>query len=285
MASMPPTPELLDAVERLPPADARPAVDPAFARASDDHFRLRNLLSRFRLPFAVGLILVALDALCGLALPVLIRDGIDQGVNRGVMTAVWVASVLALGVVLVDWVIQSASTRITGRTGERFLYTLRVKIFSHLQRLGLDYYERELGGRILTRMTTDVDALSSFLQTGLVTAMVSLMSFFGILIALCLLDLQLMIVVGLVLPVLVVATLIFRGVSGRRPAGERRGFADQPGVPPRALQRATIRRAVGPLPANPDPQPALHLDLLPVRPVPQQSRRGTRPGPGGRPVP
>ena len=71
--------------------------------------------------------------------------------------------------VLADWLVQSAETRLTGRTGERLLYTLRVKIFAHLQRLGLDYYERELSGRIMTRMTTDVDALSTFLQTGLVT--------------------------------------------------------------------------------------------------------------------
>ena len=73
---------------------------------------------------------------------------------------------------------------VTGRTGERLLYTLRVKIFAHLQRLGLDYYERELSGRIMTRMTTDVDALSTFLQTGLITAMVSVLTFVGILVAL-----------------------------------------------------------------------------------------------------
>ncbi|HEY9292283.1 MAG TPA: ABC transporter ATP-binding protein, partial [Microlunatus sp.] len=215
MASMPPTQELLDAVDKLPPADARPAVDPAFARASDDHFRLGNLLAKFRRPFIVGLILVAADAVCGLALPVLIRNGIDDGVSRGVMTGIWIASLLALAVVLLDWVIQIGAMRITGRTGERFLFTLRVKIFSHLQRLGLDYYEREMGGRILTRMTTDVDALSSFLQTGLVTALVSLMSFFGILIALCILNIRLMIVVALVLPILIITTLVFRRVSGR----------------------------------------------------------------------
>lgn len=215
LASMPPTPELLNALEKLPPADDQPAVDPEFARASDDHFRLGTLLAAFRVPFIAGLILVAVDALCGLVIPILIRNGIDDGVNRQVMTAVWVASALALVVVLIDWVIQVASIRITGRTGERFLYTLRVKIFSHLQRLGLDYYEREMGGRILTRMTTDVDALSSFLQTGLVTAVVSLLSFFGILIALLILNLQLMMVVGLVVPVLVVATVIFRQMSAR----------------------------------------------------------------------
>ncbi|MFZ0218311.1 MAG: ABC transporter ATP-binding protein [Candidatus Dormiibacterota bacterium] len=215
LASMPPTPELLDAVERLPAADAEPHVDPAFARASDDHFHLGHLLSRFRVPFGIGLGLVALDALAGLALPVLIRNGIDDGVTQGAVIAVLVAAAIGLAVVLVDWVIQIVETRITGRTGERFLYTLRVKTFAHLQRLGLDFYEREMAGRIMTRMTTDVDALSSFLQTGLVTALVSLLSFFGILIALLFLDIHLMIVVACILPVLIAATLIFRQKSSR----------------------------------------------------------------------
>ncbi len=90
---------------------------------------------------------------------------------------------LGLGLVLAQWAAQIAETRMTGRTGERVLYSLRVKIFAQLQRLGLDYYERELTGKIMTRMTTDVDSLSTFLQTGLVTAVVSVFTFFGILIA------------------------------------------------------------------------------------------------------
>lgn len=149
----------------------------------------------------------------GLLLPVLIRHGIDEGVNRLAIGAVWAASALALVTVLVQWVAQTAETRMTGRTGERVLYALRLKIFAQLQRLGLDYYERELTGRIMTRMTTDVDALSTFLQTGLVTAFVSVVTFFGIMVALLVLDLQLALVVFATLPVLAVATYFFRRSS------------------------------------------------------------------------
>ncbi|CAM5730717.1 ABC transporter ATP-binding protein OS=Streptomyces fumanus OX=67302 GN=GCM10018772_06270 PE=4 SV=1 [Streptomyces fumanus] len=89
---------------------------------------------------------------------------------------------------LAQWAAQTGEIRMTGRTGERVLYALRLKIFAQLQRLGLDYYERELTGRIMTRMTTDVDALSTFLQTGLVTAFVSVVTFFGIMVALLVID-------------------------------------------------------------------------------------------------
>ncbi|MFF7774846.1 ABC transporter ATP-binding protein [Streptomyces tanashiensis] len=207
------TPELIAAVEALPPATDTPEIDEARAVSPEDAYGLRRLLRGFGAPLLISLGLVALDAGAGLLLPVLIRHGIDEGVNRLAIGAVWAASALALVTVLVQWVAQTAETRMTGRTGERVLYALRLKIFSQLQRLGLDYYERELTGRIMTRMTTDVDALSTFLQTGLVTAFVSVVTFFGIMVALLVLDLQLALVVFATLPVLAVATYYFRRSS------------------------------------------------------------------------
>lgn len=210
---MPATPELLAQVAALPPADDEPAVDEARAAAAEDSYGLRRLLRGFWAPLAISLGLVTLDAGSGLLLPVLIRHGIDQGVEQAALGAVWVASGLALLLVLGQWAAQFAETRMTGRTGERVLYALRVKIFAQLQRLGLDYYERELTGKIMTRMTTDVDSLSSFLQTGLVTAVVSVLTFFGILVALLVLDVELALIVFATLPVLVLATVVFRRKS------------------------------------------------------------------------
>ncbi|MET9377090.1 ABC transporter ATP-binding protein [Streptomyces sp. NPDC003035] len=207
------TPELLAAVEALPPATDTPDVDEAQAVTPEKSYGLRRLLRGFGLPLLLSLGLVAVDAGMGLLLPVLIRHGIDEGVNQLAVGAVWAASALALLTVVVQWVAQTAEIRMTGRTGERVLYALRLKIFAQLQRLGLDYYERELTGRIMTRMTTDVDALSTFLQTGLVTAFVSVVTFFGIMVALLVLDLQLALVVFATLPVLAVATYFFRRSS------------------------------------------------------------------------
>ncbi|MFC9285904.1 ABC transporter ATP-binding protein [Streptomyces sp. NPDC057052] len=213
LAGTPATPELLAQVEALPPATDVPDVDEARAVAAEDSYGLRRLLRGFGLPLLISLGLVAVDAGTGLLLPVMIRHGIDDGVTRMAVGAVWAASLLALLAVLAQWVAQTAEIRMTGRTGERVLYALRLKIFAQLQRLGLDYYERELTGRIMTRMTTDVDALSTFLQTGLVTAFVSVVTFFGIMAALLVLDVQLALVVFATLPPLVVATFFFRRAS------------------------------------------------------------------------
>ncbi|GAB2446217.1 ABC transporter ATP-binding protein [Streptomyces incanus] len=213
LADSPATPELLAQVAALPPAGDVPDVDERRAVQPEESYGLRRLLRGFRRPLLLSLALVAVDAGAGLLLPVLIRHGIDAGVTRAVLGAVWAAALLALLAVVVQWAAQTGEIRMTGRTGERVLYSLRLKIFAQLQRLGLDYYERELTGRIMTRMTTDVDALSTFLQTGLVTAFVSVVTFFGIMVALLVIDVQLALIVFTTLPPLILATYFFRRAS------------------------------------------------------------------------
>ncbi len=210
LAGLPPSPELLAKVDALPPATDQPQVPPETARTADPRFGIRTVLRGVRRGMLIGLGLVAIDALAQIALPALVRSGIDRGVTHHHLTQLYVVSGIALAIVLGDWVATAAQTFVTGRTGESLLYTLRVKTFAQLQRLGLDYYERELSGRIMTRMTTDVDALSTFFQTGLATAVVSLLSFVGVLIAILLLDWELGLVIVALLPILAVATVLFR---------------------------------------------------------------------------
>ena len=225
LVSLPPSPELLAQVDALPPANDQPDVDLAGARAGDRHFTLRRLLRPLTVALIIGLVLDGLDALAGLALPALVRNGIDHGVETKVFHAILLVSLVGLAIVLADWLVNRAETMVVGRNGERLLFTLRVKLFAQLQRLGLDFYEREMSGRIMTRMTTDVDALSTFLQTGLVTMVSSVLTFFGVLAALLIIDLQLGLAVLCIVPVLVAATLVFRSKSARAYAESRERVA------------------------------------------------------------
>ena len=221
LAGIPASPELLAQVDALPPATDTPGIDPRQARAADPHFTLRRLLRPFAVAFMVGLVLDGLDALANLAMPALVRGGIDHGVEAQAIGVVLAVSAAALLIVLADWVITAVQTRVVGRNGERLLYTLRVKIFAHLQRLGLDFYERELAGRIMTRMTTDVEALSSFLQTGLISFVNSLLTFAGVLIALLVINLTLGLTVLAILPFALAATVVFQRGSSRAYADAR----------------------------------------------------------------
>ena len=215
IGSVPPSPELLARVEALPPVKDKPNVPLAQARAGDAAFTLRKLLRPIAWALVAGLVLNGLDAGANLALPVLVRGGINQGVQAGMLHVVLLLALIGLGVVVADWLVNIASTMVVGRNGERLLYTLRVKIFAQLQRLGLDFYEREMSGRIMTRMTTDVDALSTFLQTGFVTTVSSLLTFFGVLAAMLVINVRLGLLVLAIVPVLAVATVVFRLKSSR----------------------------------------------------------------------
>jgi ATP-binding cassette, subfamily B, bacterial len=223
LADIPPTPELLAKVDALPPASDTPDVSRDWARAPDPHFTLRRLLKPFAVALTVGLILDGLDALAGIVQPLLVRNGIDNGVLTHAFHAIIVIALAALAIVIADWGVNAYQTVVVGRNGERLLYSLRVKIFAHLQRLGLDFYEREMTGRIMTRMTTDVDALSSFLQTGLITMVNSALSFIGVLIALLFINLRLGLTLLTIVPLLIAATIVFRARSSRayREARER----------------------------------------------------------------
>ncbi len=215
IGSVPPSPELLAAVDALPPADDKPKVDIAQARAGDRNFALRKLLKPLAIALVAGLVLDGLDAAANLALPALVRSGIDHGIEVKAFSAVAAVSVIGLAIVFADWLVNIAEALVVGRNGERLLFTMRVKIFAQLQRLGLDYYERELSGRIMTRMTSDVDALSSFLQTGLVTMVSSLLTFIGVLLAMLVINVRLGLFVLAIIPVLIAATVIFRMKSSK----------------------------------------------------------------------
>ena len=213
LSGAPPTPELLERVATLPPASEAPDLRGEDPRAPDPGFRLRRLLKPVRLMLAVVAGLVIADAVLTMALPMLIQQGVDDGVVTGNTTALWVVTAIAAVLVVLSFADNAVNTVLTARVGERLLYLLRVRSYAHLQRLGLDYFEREMAGRIMTRMTTDVDALSTFLQTGLTSALASLLTIVTITAALVITDPELSLVALSALPILVVATVIFQRLS------------------------------------------------------------------------
>lgn len=215
------TPALLRAVDALPPARDEPGLGGLDPTAPDPQTGLRRLLAPVRWSIAAVVGLVALDALSSLAFPNIARLAVDGGISDHSPGVLLTATLLGLGVVAVSWLVVTLETVATARAGESLLYLLRVRSYAHLQRLGLDYYERELSGRIMTRMTTDVDALSAFLQTGLAQAIVSLLTVGGVAVALLVTDTELALVACAVLPLLLVATLVFRRVSSRAYADAR----------------------------------------------------------------
>ncbi|TWE10100.1 ABC transporter ATP-binding protein [Rudaeicoccus suwonensis] len=204
------TPQLLARVAALPPVRDVAALDVERESTHQPDFSLRRLLGEFRRPLLIGLVLVVVDALAGLLGPVLVKTGIDDGVSADSRSVLFLAAGGLLVVSLADLLDQVAETFVTGRAAERIMLSLRVRIWAQLQRLSLDYYEREMAGRIMTRMTTDVDQFESLIENGLLSALVSLVTFAGVGVALLLVNLELGLWTLTVAIPLAIATVLFR---------------------------------------------------------------------------
>lgn len=212
-ASLPP--DQAAKVAALPAIKHQPDVDVEAARAPELTFGLSRLWRPFRRGIIVGMVLVTVEAIAQLAIPWLTRTGIDQGVTKNDPGTLFAMSGIALAVVLVSWVVGTMQVRVVGRTGERILYWLRVKMYAHLQRLGLDYYERSRGGQLMTRMTTDIDSVTAFIQGSLGQLIVAGLSFFGVLGVMSIISAELTLSVMTLLPAFVVVVLIYRRYSSR----------------------------------------------------------------------
>ncbi len=177
-------------------------------------FSLRRFLwpHRWRLLGAIALVLVETVALqLG---PILTQIGIDDGVragNRGVLVA---AALVYVGAVAVAAVLGWARVSYTGRLGERLNETLRIRVFGHLQRQGISFYTDEKAGVLLTRMTSDIEALAVLFQEGIVNLLVQVFTLLVITAALFYYDpLLAVITLAVALPPTLVSSLWFRKVS------------------------------------------------------------------------
>lgn len=208
------TPELLERVARLPEPRDEPEVDlRAVLSQERRELTFSRLLRPFRASLFAGLLLVVVDALTSLAAPLVIGKAVDGAIIQRDRDALLLFALLLCGVQLVSWFNARVMQLQTARTAERMLFALRARTFSHLQRLSLDFFDRELGGRIMARMTTDIEAFSQLLQQGLLTAVVSLFACGGVLVVLVSLDLELSGYAFLVLPILAAGTVLFRRFS------------------------------------------------------------------------
>ncbi len=215
----PPTPELLAAVRALPPVVDAPEIDPQTEADQSEGFRLAAFLRPHWKPLAIGLLLVLIDAVASLVGPLLVRDGVDAALVSHSSMVLIGACAAYFGVALIDWWDLWITTLWTSRTTERLLFALRVRIFAHLQKLGVDFYDRTQAGRIMTRMTSDVDTVSQLFQVGLINALVAVVTCIGMALVLFILNVELALVVLCVVPPAAIATIWYRRTAG--PAYDR----------------------------------------------------------------
>jgi ABC-type multidrug transport system fused ATPase/permease subunit len=171
------------------------------------------LVRPHRRMLVLGSLAVLTQSAAGLAMPYLVKVAIDQGVlprNLHVIDRVAVAYVLLAALQLLAGRLEIIAV---AAVGQRVLYAVRTKLFGHLQTLSLDFYERERTGRVVARMTNDIEAMSDLVTDGLVTFITSVITLLGITVILVLMDWQLALATLVVAPALALAATRFRRQS------------------------------------------------------------------------
>ncbi len=175
-------------------------------------YKARTLLS------IVSMLLATATAL---APPFLAKYALDYAIGENDLTKLWwiVGAFLAAG--LLNWAMSYVQTYLTGWVGERILADLRNRLFDHLQRLSLGFYERNRAGVIISRLTNDVEAIDQLVTDGVTSLVQNTLTLLGTAILLFILDWRLALATLLVIPFMSVATFIFRTRSARAYAAVR----------------------------------------------------------------
>ncbi len=159
--------------------------------------------------FAVLLIGTA----AGLAPPYLAGRAIDSGIKSHDISALDVIALLFVVSALLNWFATWAQTYLVEWVGQRALQDLRLRIFTHLQKLSIGFYSRNKAGVVISRLTNDVEALDQLVTDGVVTLFTAGLTLFGTAAILLVLDVRLALITFCVFPVLFIGSLIFRIVS------------------------------------------------------------------------
>ena len=193
-------------------SDAPSDHDEVLGKAYDA--RLMRRLLGFMRPHrvSIGWTLLAIVGLSVLQLvpPYLTKVAIDAHIITGELDGLDTLAVLFLVVLVLAYVLEYAQTYTLQVTGQRIIFDLRMRIQEHLQRLDVAFYDRNPVGRLMTRVTTDVDALNDLFASGVVSAFRDIFLLGGIAVVLIVMDWRLAIVALSVLPLIALVTQWFR---------------------------------------------------------------------------
>jgi len=190
-------------------------------------FTLRRFLWPHRVRLAAAAALVAVETIALQLGPILTQIGIDDGVRARDKRVLVIAAVAFVLAVAVSALLGAIRVAFTGRLGERLNEALRIRVFSHMQRQGVDYYTNEKAGVLLTRMTSDIEALSVLFQDGIVNLLVQALTLVVITSVMFIYDpLLAIITLGVAVPPTLIVSLWFRKASSNAYMRVRDRIAD-----------------------------------------------------------
>ena len=174
-----------------------------------------QMAGEFRRQALWALLFVTLSVACTLAGPVLVRHGIDAGINQKDSGALNLAVILYIVVVAIAYVVGRIQYVVLNSAGEGFLRLLRTRVFAHIQKQSMAFFDREKAGVLVARMTADVESMSELVQFGLMQFLSAFLLLFFAFFLLISMSWQLTLITLIVFPFLIAASVKFQRDSNR----------------------------------------------------------------------
>ncbi|UCD18269.1 MAG: ABC transporter ATP-binding protein, partial [Candidatus Zixiibacteriota bacterium] len=172
--------------------------------------RLLTYVRPYRFSLAVAVVLLVTGSALQLLLPVTVQITIDKYLLSKDMAGLVRMALIYGGILFSAFLLSYLQLYLTMFIGQKVQYDIRMQIFSHLQRLHLRFFDKNPVGRLVTRVTNDVNVLDEMFSSGLVAVFGDVITLIGIIIALLYYNWKLALLTFMVLPLLVLATVIFR---------------------------------------------------------------------------
>jgi ATP-binding cassette subfamily B multidrug efflux pump len=172
--------------------------------------RLLGYLRPYRLQAALALAAIIANSMLQLAQPWLMKEAIDRYIPAGDMAGVNRIALWYLSILVAGFCLEFTQTWLLQNTGQRIMFDMRMQIYRYLQRLDLRFYDRNPVGRLMTRVTTDVDVINDMFTSGVVSIFGDVFTLAGIMIVMLTMNWRLALVAFAVLPLIVLVTQWFR---------------------------------------------------------------------------
>jgi len=172
--------------------------------------RMVRYMLEYRKVFAAVVVLVALGIALEVTLPFVLRQAIDVDFLSGNLQALGFTAVLYVVLYIIQWISNYGTEYLTTSMGQNAIFDIRQSLYSRLQFLSQDFYDRSASGRIISRITSDVDRMSELMSGGLISTFAQVFVVLAIGAVLFAVDFQLAIASLAIVPILLIATVIFR---------------------------------------------------------------------------
>src|SRR5262245_21423055 len=181
-------------------------------KAYDAHLmrRLLGYLSPYKLQVLGSMLTIGIVSLLQVSGPYLTKIGIDNYIAHRDLAGLNKVVLIYLAINLFGFLLGYLQTYIMQLTGQRIMFDLRLQIFTHLQNLPLSFFDKNPVGRLMTRVTTDVDVLNECFTAGVVTLLGDLLVLLGVVAMLFVLNAKLALVAFSVIPLLFLITVVFK---------------------------------------------------------------------------